>query len=59
MSLIVFDFRCVSCAHYETDKLVSKGAVETQRCPKCDSPLVPLPPATRTNFKFADSRLKF
>ena len=54
----VYDYRCTGCSHYETDKLVSAPEKLTFRCPKCDAPMVHLPPSTRTNFKFADRRLK-
>lgn len=66
MSHITFDFQCPDCGHRET-RLVRRSEMDQQVCPvtnegiplpPCAATMVRLPAGTRTNFRFADRRLK-
>ena len=57
---ITFTYRCPSCGH-EEDRFVRRAEMDTQSCDKHDvqlGPMVKLPPATRTHFRFHDKKLK-
>ena len=59
---ISLDFKCRDCGHREP-RFIKKQHKDFQIChcshPKKHTlgPMVPLPSATRTNFKFADQRI--
>lgn len=52
---ITFTYRCPECGH-EEDRFVKKSEMDSQT--HCGVPMVRLPPATRTTFRFADTKLK-
>lgn len=56
---ITFDYKCPQCGHREP-RFVRRSEMDEQTCGKHLGlvPLTRLPPATRTTFRFADSRLK-
>jgi hypothetical protein len=53
---ISFDYKCRTCSFLEP-RLVRKDEKDSQVC-KCGSEMIRLPPATRTTFRFADTKLK-
>ena len=56
---VSFDYKCIndSCEVLNVSKFVKKIDMDIQIC-RCGKPLVRMPPATRTHFRFADSKLK-
>lgn len=55
---IKLDMKCPTCSAEYPNVFVKKAEVEDQRCGKCKDTLIRLPSATRTTFRFADSKLK-
>jgi hypothetical protein len=53
---ISFDYKCRTC-HSVEPRLVRREERDAQEC-ECGSKMDKLPPATRTTFRFADSKLK-
>ncbi len=53
---ISFDYRCSKCSSVEP-RLVRKDEKDSQVC-ACGEPMVRLPAATRTTFRYADTKLK-
>jgi DNA-directed RNA polymerase subunit RPC12/RpoP len=53
----VFNYRCPKCGD-EVEKLTTVPNMDKQRCLSCNTKLLRLPPATRTHFRFADTKLK-
>jgi hypothetical protein len=49
----VYDFKCIRCPIIE-ERFV-KQHDDAQEC-RCGAPMVKLPPATPTTFRFADKR---
>ena len=49
----IYDFKCVACSRREERAV--KRHDDPVKC-KCGEPMVKLPPATRTFWKFADKR---
>jgi len=56
MSYIAFTYRCVTDGLTE-DRFVKREVMDDQKC-NCGSSMVKLPPATRTTYRYADSKLK-
>ena len=59
---VSFDYRCPHldrCGHEES-RFVRREAMDHQICGHagCEALMVRLPPATRTTFRYADTRLK-
>ena len=59
MTLQVFDYVCVECGKRE-ERFVRPEERDNQECihavERMAVPMVRLPPATKTNFRFADQR---
>ena len=53
---ISFDYACEKCKAVEA-KLVRREEIDSQVC-RCGSPQRKLPAATRTTFRYADTKLK-
>lgn len=54
--LKVYEYRCPDCRRTE-ERLVRSEEMDNQECSHCpSSKTYRLPPATRTNFAFADRR---
>lgn len=58
---IRFNYRCPECS-LEEERFVKKVEMDAQFCEhhgkKCPRPMIRLPAAPRTNFRFADHKLK-
>lgn len=57
MAFITFDYRCLQCGH-EEERLVLKSEMDAQRCKHCNGQTARMPAATRTTFRYADTKLK-
>ena len=58
MSYISFDYKCIGCTDLPQHRMVRRTEMDSQVCTECGSDMVKLPPATRTTFRFADTKLK-
>lgn len=54
---VVFNFHCSKCKKVE-ERFVKRSDMDRQACEACSAPMTRLPAATRTHFKFADTKLK-
>lgn len=58
MSYISFDYKCKACTALPEHRMVKRINMDSQVCEECGGDMVKLPPATRTTFRFADTKLK-
>jgi len=63
MSFITFDYKCPACGRISENRLVRRSEMDEVYCgTNCDGDhptrMVRMLPATRTTFRFADTKLK-
>lgn len=59
MSYISFDYKCANSAcSIIQHRMVKREVMDEQVCEECDTFMAKMPPATRTTFRFADTKLK-
>jgi predicted nucleic acid-binding Zn ribbon protein len=50
---VSYDYKCQWC-NITQNRFIDKKEKDNQTCKRCNAPMLKLPPATKTTFKFND-----